>query len=382
MSIGKSITASAELPRGAEGRLVTYLIGPGFGESQVVLFPDGRCMVVDTCTAGDVNLPAVLLRRLGVKAIDLFVLSHADLDHVRGLPALFEEFSPRHVWRYPFSSDLRTLAARWLRQDAADRRLLDFSEALDVIDRWESDERLEEVSSNFLRWPMENERAAYEVRSLAPTQHDQRSVREKLEGLFERAGTRYEIAGWLRKYFEGSGPLRDRPNRLSLALSITWQGQRVLLGGDVEAGDASPHSGWKGVLSKLERRGRSDLLDDLDLIKVAHHGSFHSFSEEAWQRHAGPSTVAVLTPFDRGRYPLPDRKVLRRLLDRTRLLGVTCNARGAVPLAIGAGWAPTAAHPLPGLGPVLAVVLNADGSSKLHAGTEAAFFSPGSGFAS
>ena len=43
----------ADLPRPSAGRLYIYLLGPGVGESQVVVFPDGRVMVIDGQTMPD-----------------------------------------------------------------------------------------------------------------------------------------------------------------------------------------------------------------------------------------------------------------------------------------------------------------------------------------
>jgi beta-lactamase superfamily II metal-dependent hydrolase len=85
------------------GSLTVYLLGPGVGESMVLIMPDARVVVVDTCERANVNLLARLLSDLGIKRIDLLIVTHPDLDHVKGLTELLELFDPVRVWRYPFA---------------------------------------------------------------------------------------------------------------------------------------------------------------------------------------------------------------------------------------------------------------------------------------
>ena len=68
------------------GTLTIYVIGPGYGESQVVALPDGRWMVVDCCRYDGVHWTVELLRHLEVKDVDLFCLTHPDEDHYKGVP--------------------------------------------------------------------------------------------------------------------------------------------------------------------------------------------------------------------------------------------------------------------------------------------------------
>jgi beta-lactamase superfamily II metal-dependent hydrolase len=82
--------------------LSLYLLGPGVGESIVLVMPDDRVVVVDSCERAGTNIPARLLTELQIKQIDLLIVTHPDLDHVKGLTELLA-FSPARVWRYPFA---------------------------------------------------------------------------------------------------------------------------------------------------------------------------------------------------------------------------------------------------------------------------------------
>lgn len=93
----------------ANGSLTVYFLGPGVGESIVLIMPDDRVIVVDSCERGGTNLPVRLLTALQLEQIDLLIVTHPDLDHVKGLSELLA-FNPLRVWRYPFAL-LRELLA-------------------------------------------------------------------------------------------------------------------------------------------------------------------------------------------------------------------------------------------------------------------------------
>lgn len=360
-----------DLPRPDGKRLFLYLLGPGVGESQVVVFPDGRTLVVDSCIAGGVNLPRALLAHLGLGSVDLLVLTHPDLDHVRGFAELVRESSPAEIWRYPHGGELRAFAADLLRRRPGEERLADLAGALDAIDDW-LERHGEHTYAQFDRtWSG----AGYEVRCLAPTPYDVDRARRLLEHCTAYiVGERRRISPRFERFLAGKSSLGDAPNVLSVALAIGWGQVRIVLGGDVEKGTAKPFSGWKGVLSLLDKpcRARGDLVTDVHAVKVAHHGSRGAFHEPVWDRHARPdgSTVAVLTPF---KTTLPTDSVLQSLTTRCERLGITKASPKATKDAAAAGWKPTPAGTLSRT-PVscVVVVFEADGTVCLHRGGDGA----------
>ncbi len=82
--------------------LFFHVVDVGQGLCQVIQFPDGRTMVAD---AGGLNgfdvggsVVAPYLRRLGIKRIDILAVSHAERDHIGGVPALLRQFQVGQLW--------------------------------------------------------------------------------------------------------------------------------------------------------------------------------------------------------------------------------------------------------------------------------------------
>lgn len=86
------------------GKLTVTFLSVGQGDSSFIEFPDGATMLVD---GGGLNNPdfdigerviAPFLRSKGVKKLDYMVLSHAQQDHMGGLPFIAENFRVNEFW--------------------------------------------------------------------------------------------------------------------------------------------------------------------------------------------------------------------------------------------------------------------------------------------
>lgn len=362
----------ADLPAPGSDRIVVYLLGPGVGESQVVVFPDGRCMVVDCCSAGGVNLPERLLRHLGKKAIDLLVITHPDLDHVEGLAHLVSTFKPSAIWRYPFEMYTRELVAMWCQKDPRNGRYIALRAALNTIDAHVRDTGRAVYAGAAVR-PWSPPGCGYAVHCLAPTFVDQDRVRLVWDRVVRRSGSKWELSPRFERLMSGRTKLGDVANALSLALVVEWSARRVLLAGDVENGKGSnPHSGWKGVLDALDApdEARGHLVDDVDIVKVAHHGSRRSFHDPAWRRHArSRRTVGIVAPF--ATTPLPSDQTLVNLRRHCARLGISADAGRAGKRASTAGWAATSGAPPSTDAPCIAASIDSGGQVQLFRGKPA-----------
>lgn len=358
------------------GSLTIYLLGPGVGESIVLVMPDGRVVVVDSCERAGVNLPALLLTRLGIPKIDLLVVTHPDLDHVRGLTEILAGFNPERVWRYPFALLREILATLTSAPESSDyaRHVEAVRGCVALDDHLTRTGRVEEVTYGRTWAPPGS---PYNVHALAPTPYDTSRARNRVRGLVERRRGRWLLSDQAKTWLGAGTPLGDLPNMVSLGLAIEWGDRRIVLAGDIENGDGGPYSGWPGVLDHLDRpddqRGR--LVDDVDLIKVAHHGSAGAFSASAWKRHAGSAkTIGIVTTYSPSR--LPDRDTLKALRLHCHRLGIAVDAGAAFERAMEAGWmVADAMEPSPAsAAPCLQVVIGADGARTFRRGQASGWF--------
>jgi hypothetical protein len=362
-------------PASASDRLVVYVMGPSVGDSQVVLFPDGRVMVVDSC-----GLTASVLDKLGIQQIDLLVLTHSDRDHLTDMPNVIRRFDPKHVWVYPYPHHHKNFVAR-LNQSCSDgiekSILVELASTFESIRELEDNARVESVLCNSEPWP--DESSPFIVRAIAPGHNDTVKSDEWLYKVIERnAAGRFGLTEYAQSAFENK-KRGDHANQLSIALSVVWKERRVLLCGDVEKAPAQkPLMGWGGVIENLRRKNRLNLVEKVDIIKVAHHGSYNAFDDTAWKLHCPgtngcPQTVALIAPNSGHR--LPQANTLRDIRLHAAAMGITSNAGEGATRALAEGWV---SHPGPvgcleEIDGVVAVVLYGDGRTELHAGSGGTF---------
>lgn len=116
-------------------------------------------------------------------------------------------------------------------------------------------------------------------------------------------------------YIEAIWPVRtsskpvsaDDPNEHNCVYIISFRGVRVMVTGDLLEEDEL------GMIEYYRKRGREDVLR-CDVLKVAHHGSKSSSSEEFLD--AVPPSVAVIQAGKNNIYGHPHRQTLDRLEER------------------------------------------------------------------
>lgn len=368
------------------GEMTIFIGGPGRGESTVVVFPDGKCMVVDVWARRGFNFPLEICQQCGIERVDLAVLTHPDHDHIRGFPELAETLDIERVWRYP-PGTIRDVLSAVCRKLPDNSRLQELRDSLEVVDELARRNRLIDADIETASWPRGE--SAYEAHCIAPCPADKAPFYERVNSLVEVGATGVRLSERGRAFFEGRNRYIDlRANALSLAVVIEWEGYRILLAGDVEAPN-EPYRGWNGIIHYLEEDGRSHLITSLKGIKVAHHGSGAvdgddgAFSAAAWELHTedGPIDFGLITPYRMGGSAPPQTFTLKALLDRIKDLGVTASAEAhGWSRVLNSGWRETSVEPLPNLGDTrwgknyLAVVMDAKGDIQRYASEEAKFF--------
>ena len=134
-------------PRGRDGVLTVHFLDVGQGDAAVLRTPAGRWIVIDggpRLPGSDAGRRVVVpfLRRRGAERVTVLVASHADADHLGGVPALIDAL-PTDVVLEPgepvgrplyleFLAAVQGSGARWLPARAGDRLELD-GVVLDVL---------------------------------------------------------------------------------------------------------------------------------------------------------------------------------------------------------------------------------------------------------
>lgn len=365
--------------------LSLYVLGPGVGECQVLLLPDGKVVVVDACMADGRNLGVDLLQALGVTKVDLFVVTHPDQDHVRGAAGLLDTFKPNLVWIYPTMSSLRDLLVRAKREASAEglsvsAALADLTDFAESLRRHQSAGlRVQAIRSTSQVWRFAG--SGYEVKPIAPTDEDELEAARRIESLNARPQRRSDrFVAWVEDFLAGKKRPADHPNQLSIALSVSIEERRILLGGDVECGNGRAGSGWSGIMQCLGQSwcNQSHLLRCADVVKVAHHGSQGAFHAPAWAEHTArrTPTIGVIAPYSRQVEQLPRSDGLARLREVLPSLAITATTYETRRAAIAAGWKAVTPTKQPEPFPMVALRVPLAGPTEVSVWGDASVWSP------
>jgi hypothetical protein len=175
------------------------------------------------------------------------------------------------------------------------------------------------------------------VYCVAPVPHDVSEYRRQLENaLIDVTRGKATLGKAIQQFLNGSRrTLGGGGNPLSLAITVRWRNVGVLLAGDVES-STEKESGWAGIMAVLTEDNAIHLLQRMNIVKVAHHGSEGAYHAPAWDLHCDGRSVAVaaLAPFARGKNPPPHDSALTSIRTHADHLAITTRPRpgwGVVP---------------------------------------------------
>ncbi len=259
------------------GQLEMTAIDVGQGDSILVVFPDGKKLLVDgggiptfgsnrAQTRMDIGEDVVepYLWEREFRRVDVVALSHAHADHIGGLTAVVADFHPRELWTGATPDD-----PLW-------RKLRDTAVADGV-----------------------------RIKPLEAPSH------------FAFGGAEVEVLAPLADYVPGDTP----KNNDSLVLRLTYGRRSFLLCGDAE----------KPVERRMVEDGGVQLTD---VLKVGHHGSRTSSTAE-FLKAVQPVFAVISVGMDNS-YGHPNREVLERLTswqtvvyrtDRSGLVSIRTDGR-------------------------------------------------------
>ncbi len=273
----------AYAPTAFERSAVVSFLDVGQGDAILVRTPFGKHMLIDGGgtirfakpgeewkirsdpfeVGADVVVP--LLRKRGVQSIDALFVSHADTDHIGGLQAVVESIPVRRVF---FNGTAK---------------------------EGETSERL--------------------LRTIV-------SKRIPLTAAYEGMVIRVDAATELRVLFPERAPggeleIRKEQNELSVVMLMTVYGRTFLFTGDIGAAEeaaiaeALRERSVAAPAASVSTAPRSSPLPRIDVLKVAHHGSKTSTTDE-WLEATKPG-IAVVSAGRNNIYGHPHPTVTVRL---------------------------------------------------------------------
>jgi competence protein ComEC len=290
-------------PPASGGELQVHVldVGPGDGDSILIISPGGKTVLIDAGDAGKGKVVIDALKRYNVQQLDYFVATHPHPDHIGGADEVFKATKVVNVIDNGIGPDVpESLAEQNRVTPAAGKKAAtkkpDKSAAVTKF----YDEYKEAITQSGAHYEKAQPGAKYDLGGGARL-----TVLAPSEPLFTREQTRT------------GGNL---PNANSIVLRLDYGDFSMLLPGDAE--EQTEHR----MLTK-------DLNLKASVLKVAHHGSKYATAQDLLDR-VKPE-VAIISCGEWNRYGHPSQVVLDRLralnvkLYRTDLQGeITITTKG------------------------------------------------------
>ena len=305
----------------AKDELEVSVFGPGYGEAIVLHLGEGKWVLVDSCLDPDSGQSASLkyLYNLGVdvgRVVKLVVATHWHDDHVRGISCVFEQCQSADFVISNALNDKEFLTLVSLYHEPSTMKssgLNEFSQVFQLLkSRKQSGVRFNSpklaVADRLLycdRVEVASALVDVQVCALSPS-----------DASILQAGTAFaELLAEVkqsRKRISSPGP-----NHTSVVLWVKVGHHKILLGSDLER-TSSPKTGWSVILDES-----TVVSDKAGVFKVPHHGSENAHHEGVWSELLLSEPCAVVSPFSRGRKPLPSRSDVERLVCLTPHVYIT-----------------------------------------------------------
>ncbi|MBE5746939.1 MAG: MBL fold metallo-hydrolase [Clostridiales bacterium] len=260
-----------KIPRRGIGELRIHFIDVGQGDSTLIEFPDGKVMLIDGGN-GSKTTEKMILRRLNaldIDVIDYLVVTHTDVDHCGGLNEVIKYKVVRNAF----------LPHTEVAEGSEYERLFHTLTKSNCAWTYTSS-KVENITSDSELYP-------YHVAFLYPHVSD---VDESLGS--------------------DEGGLQGSENDSSSVLYLEYAGIRTLFTGDISH-EIETKLVESDKLDLYEKVGAS--LQELDLLKVSHHGSKDASCLE-FIEYTSPKTAVISCGLN-NIYGNPSPVVLGRLSD-------------------------------------------------------------------
>jgi len=316
---------SKELTLPEPDEIEISIFGPGFGEALTIHMGGGQWILVDSCKDPLSDLPATMQYLLSLNievstAVKLIAATHWHDDHIQGISRILNAC---HSAKFVVSSALtpkefgKLLSLYYERPLVKNSGLDEFIQIRKILEeRKKPKARYNSpilASSDKLLYraniPVDNHLIKVNVFSLSPSDAGILYSQLAFGKLFPEANEHpKKITAFL-------------PNHSSVVLWIEIGPHKILLGADLEVTQDS-NDGWTAILDES-----TATTNDANIFKIPHHGSENGHHDGVWTKLLSNNPVAILTPFSRGKKPLPSRADIERITRLTPFAYATAPAK-------------------------------------------------------
>ena len=306
----------------ARDSIEVTLLGPGYGECALIHYGNDQWIQIDSCLDKKSGEPASLtyLNSIGQdpsKCIKHIIASHWHDDHIKGLA---DSLAQTEGCMFHASSALSTrefcasvVNYEYRNTIIGGSGVNEIFEVIRILD-----ERSQTLSNavcgkriiNIDKDVLEHKQPV-EVWMLSPSDREQDNCRNQV------------AVGLSRELRKTRGrAVASSPNHLAVVVLILVGKQSILLGSDLEVSTNSD-CGWEAITN-------SSSLPNVKsrIFKIPHHGSANGHFARVWEDMLEDNPISILTPFNRGKKPLPSPTDVDRILKFTNEAYVTtCNPR-------------------------------------------------------
>ena len=290
-------------------------LGPGVtsGESIVLHLKDDEWMIIDSCMAGKEVLPLKYLTSIGVEydKVTKVVCTHWHNDHIKGLPLILAECKNAKFYLAPvgdFKGYLNVVLKAAGISPIESNVWSTLNSCLEALtNEGKREPTLLTKNSRFLHHDM-----LADMFVIGPSDEIYNRFQKSLLKIDSKNPDKKDIEN-----LEG--------NLCSMAFSINFKGQKILLGGDMETGRPEAHkynhSLCKDECIAHEKYGWCEAIEEgnvlfdekpYHMVNLPHHSSASSFCPKMWREsfvEGGPLATTTYFKCARGE-DLPTREML------------------------------------------------------------------------
>ena len=288
-------------------KMIVHYIDVGQGDSTFIELPDGKTMLIDAGQEKAGKKVVKYIKSLGYEKIDYLIATHSDSDHIGGFKKVFEEFEVGVIYR-PF-----TISVNVGIKDFQDEFYPKFNENINLYPAEASDEYAEFLYYAY-KETFEGNLSEIRVASSKEVIYSTSAQNPYIIKFYWPEAVEWFSTSRVKTGY--TSYKKEDNNDTSCIVELITDENKYLFCGDLTS------SGEQEFLSKLSSEEKI-MLTSISILKVSHHGSGGSTSEE-FLNLVHPK-FAVISVGKGNEYNLPDQKCLERLAGAGAILYRTDN---------------------------------------------------------